>query len=237
MRYRSLGFSLAFLALTALAVGRGISVHLEPIQLPPTSPLNPPGRSDAVEDQILGPRLYSHPSGKTNPEQDRFFGTRSSRSPISLRSVSLAPLRPREEAPFELQQINCNDPKEPEYKRHPDVHRDAVNKGAKRFCESDFARDTLTIVDDTIDHPLHAWRWRYKDQMGVIQDYKVLWRAKCRTKQGFQDIGYPLGPGGPSCVDIMKDNYAKCNNGGIGGSTQAGCLVFTLNAGRKDNYY
>ncbi|KAJ0159259.1 hypothetical protein CTA2_10036 [Colletotrichum tanaceti] len=214
MRYRSLDFTLAFLALTALAAGRGIGVHPEPVQLPSASSHNPPGRYIAVEDPTLGPRSYSHPPGRTSPEEDPVSGPRYSysRSPISLRlrSASLAPLRPREEAPFEVQQVKCNDRHDPDFKGHEDVHRDAVDKGAKRFCESDFARDTLTIVDDTMDHPLHAWRWRYRDQMGVIQDYKVHWRAKCRTKLGFQDIGYPLGPDGPSCVDIMKDNYAKC---------------------------
>ncbi|KXH50206.1 hypothetical protein CSIM01_07430 [Colletotrichum simmondsii] len=124
------------------------------------------------------------------------------------RSSTSTPVQPRgDETPFKLFPIECNNPSYKEYKSHRDVHHDGVDKGVERFCDSDLARDTITIVDDVQDHPLHAWRWRYKDRYGVYLDFKVNWKVGCRTSQGFQDIQRPLGPDGPSCDDIMLANW------------------------------
>ncbi|KAI3535454.1 hypothetical protein CSPX01_11408 [Colletotrichum filicis] len=151
------------------------------------------------------------------------------------RSPTSTPVQPRgDETPFKVFLIECNNPSYKEYKRHRDVHHDGVDKGVEQFCDSDIARDTITLVDDVQYHPLHTWRWRYKDRYGVYLDFKVNWKVGCRTSQGFQDIQRSLGPDGPSCDDIMLANWKHCSNGGIGGVTQVGCLVFTLNAERRD---
>ncbi|KZL63550.1 hypothetical protein CI238_02901 [Colletotrichum incanum] len=206
----SLSLSLAYFVLATLVVGGGVSVHLEPLSLPPSFPNNFLGRTGTVKNHSLSPRSLHNRRGILMPVGDTSLGSRSIRSSI-FRHPSFSPApHLSEEAPFELHPIDCHNPDYPEFKSHPDVHRDAVEKGAERFCESDFARETLTTVDDVKDHPLHAWRWRYKDHMRVYQDYKVHWRVNCRTKQGFQDIGFPLGPDGPSCVEIMADNFRKC---------------------------
>ncbi|KAK1725732.1 uncharacterized protein BDZ83DRAFT_776422 [Colletotrichum acutatum] len=127
------------------------------------------------------------------------------------RSSYSAPIRPREdETPLDLFPIDCNNPSYKEYKRHRDVHHDGVDKGVERFCDSGLAHDTITIVEDVQDHPLHAWRWRYKDKYGVYLDFKVNWKVGCRTSQGFQDTQRPLGTDGPSCDDIMLANWKHC---------------------------
>ncbi|KAK1987068.1 hypothetical protein LZ30DRAFT_580746 [Colletotrichum cereale] len=205
---------LAIFALATCVVGRGVNIHPEPLSIHPSVF---PSKNGVSKDPNIRLRSYD--------------------SQLSHRSSFSRVVRPRDNAPFELGAVECNDPKDPEYKYHPDINSIDVDKSSTRFCESELARSTLTTVDDVRDHPLHAWRWRYKDYHQRLHDYKVHWRVNCRTKQGFQDIEYPLGPHGPSCVDIMRNNYRNCNNGGIGGSTQAGCLVYTLNTGRWDKYY
>ncbi|KAK2053345.1 hypothetical protein LY76DRAFT_619986 [Colletotrichum caudatum] len=192
-----------------------------------------------VHPEPLGvqPGLDDSFGGKSSISKDGNSGPRSDETQISRRSSSLRVVRPRDNAPFELGAPECHDPSLPEYKGHPDVHSDKVDNGSQRFCDSPLIRATLTAIDDVKNHPLHAWRFRHQDSTRTFLDFKVHWRVNCRTTPGFQDIEYPLGPYGPSCVEIMVDNYRKCNNGGIGGSTQAGCLVYTLHAGRKDQYY
>ncbi len=52
---------------------------------------------------------------------------------------------------------------------------------------------------------------------------------------GYNEI-YPANPlavkdpGATACQDLLVDNYKKCNNGGVGGSIQAGCLVYEFKA-------
>ncbi|EFQ28941.1 uncharacterized protein GLRG_04085 [Colletotrichum graminicola M1.001] len=189
------------------------------------------------EPTSVQPSLDDPLGGKSSMMKDAIIGPRSDESLVFRRPSLSRVVRPRDNAPFELGTPDCHDPNYPEYKNHPDVKAANVDEGSKRFCEHSLTRATLTAVDDVKTHPLHAWRWRYKDVASTFLDFKVHWRVNCRTTLGFQDIEYPLGPYGPSCVEIMIENYRKCNNGGIGGSTQAGCLVYTFNGGRKDQYY
>lgn len=62
------------------------------------------------------------------------------------------------------------------------------------------------------------------DAYGVTYIYEVSWIDGCVTTVARQDVSDPLGEGGKTCADIMVDNYRNCNNGGVGGSAQAGCL-------------
>ncbi|KAK1991408.1 hypothetical protein LX36DRAFT_590539 [Colletotrichum falcatum] len=212
-----LGCSLAILTLTTCVAGRVVDVHSDPVSVRPS--------------------LNDSDRGKSNISKDADTRPRSNESQILHGSSFSRAVRPRELAPFELRAVECHDPKYPEYKNHPDVHSQNVDIACSRFCRSALALATLTAVDDVKTHPLHAWRWRFRDHVYVHMDFKVHWRVNCRTEPGFQEIEYPLGPYGPTCRDIMFENYRSCNNGGIGGSTQAGCLVYTLNAGRRDKYY
>ncbi|KAH7491008.1 hypothetical protein FOMA001_g3656 [Fusarium oxysporum f. sp. matthiolae] len=65
---------------------------------------------------------------------------------------------------------------------------------------------------------------------GVVYEYKVNWARDCITDGDTQDIRWPLGQAGDiTAYSLMRDAFEKCNNGGIGGSIQAGCLVHTFN--------
>lgn len=50
---------------------------------------------------------------------------------------------------------------------------------------------------------------------------------------GSLDAANPLArkDAGPrECQNLFIDNYKKCNNGGVGGSVQVGCLVYEFKA-------
>ncbi|KAL5625863.1 hypothetical protein FOBRF1_000206 [Fusarium oxysporum] len=65
---------------------------------------------------------------------------------------------------------------------------------------------------------------------GVVYEYKVNWAQDCTTDGDTQDVRWPLGQSGDvTTSSLMRGAFEKCNNGGIGGSIQAGCLVYTFN--------
>ncbi|KAJ4246554.1 hypothetical protein NW762_013495 [Fusarium torreyae] len=64
----------------------------------------------------------------------------------------------------------------------------------------------------------------------VVYEYTVTWLQDCTTDTDTQDIRWPLGLGGDTTAySIMRDAFENCNNGGIGGTIQAGCLLYTFN--------
>ncbi|PNP86405.1 hypothetical protein FNYG_00107 [Fusarium nygamai] len=71
----------------------------------------------------------------------------------------------------------------------------------------------------------------YKEtSRGVVYEYKVDWAPDCTTDGDTQDIRWPLGQAGDvTAYSLMRGAFEKCNNGGIGGSIQAGCLIYTFN--------
>ncbi|KAM0074922.1 hypothetical protein ACKRZS_012982 [Fusarium odoratissimum] len=81
---------------------------------------------------------------------------------------------------------------------------------------------------------------------GVVYEYNVNWAQDCTTDGDTQDVRWPLGQSGDvTTYSLMRGAFEKCNftspnkkchtnsepgnNGGIGGSIQAGCLVYTFN--------
>ncbi|KAG7436377.1 hypothetical protein Forpi1262_v002397 [Fusarium oxysporum f. sp. raphani] len=65
---------------------------------------------------------------------------------------------------------------------------------------------------------------------GVVYEYKVNWAQDCITNGDTQDIRWPLGQAGDiTAYSLMRGAFEKWNNGGIGGSIQAGRFVYTFN--------
>jgi hypothetical protein len=62
----------------------------------------------------------------------------------------------------------------------------------------------------------------------VTYRYTISWIDGCVTTVGRQDVSDPAGEVGKTCSDIMKDNYLNCDNGGVGGTTQVGCLAMSF---------
>ncbi|KAF5557241.1 multidrug resistance [Fusarium napiforme] len=64
---------------------------------------------------------------------------------------------------------------------------------------------------------------------GVVYEYKVNWAQDCTTDGDTQDIRWPLGQAADvTAYSLMRGAFEKCNNGGIGGSIQAGQANYTM---------
>jgi hypothetical protein len=77
------------------------------------------------------------------------------------------------------------------------------------------------------------WETRSND---VPYQYNIYWKEGCLLDYPGSDEAYPSNPLGVGdvsptiCQDLLVDNYRACNNGGVGGSIQAGCLVYEFKA-------
>ncbi|KAJ0336125.1 hypothetical protein COL922a_008356 [Colletotrichum nupharicola] len=66
----------------------------------------------------------------------------------------------------------------------------------------------------------------------VLYTYNIFWMDGCEMDVDEVNAMVPLGKTGEgvTCTQFMIDNYKKCNNGGIGGTIQAGCVVYEFKA-------
>ncbi|KAI0127174.1 hypothetical protein BJ170DRAFT_624478 [Xylariales sp. AK1849] len=68
-----------------------------------------------------------------------------------------------------------------------------------------------------------------------LYDYSCSWVPGCVTTVDSQSFGFPLGsPSEITAYLLVREDYTKCNNGGVGGSCQVGCLLYTFEGARGD---
>ncbi|KAI1159223.1 pectate lyase superfamily protein-domain-containing protein [Nemania serpens] len=122
--------------------------------------------------------------------------------------------------------INCFN--EADFPGHGDVSSSAQDQFSQFFSDEDTQVDT--IGPDTPDVTLHG-----TDQHGVNYDYSAAWVDGCFTTVAEQSFGFPLGsPSQITAYLLVREDYTKCNNGGVGGSCQVGCLLYTFTGALGD---
>ncbi|KAM7211124.1 glucan-beta-glucosidase [Rhypophila decipiens] len=129
--------------------------------------------------------------------------------------------------PYTRGPVNCH--KESDFPGHADIQ-----SGDQDDFSVDFSG--LFASDKTLgpgDAPITL---RKRDGHGVNYDFRAEWVSGCKTtvdRQGFQ---YPLGMSQSliTAYLLVREDYTKCNNGGVGGSCQVGCLLYTFTGGLGD---
>lgn len=117
----------------------------------------------------------------------------------------------------------------PVFCKNPDGdHRD-VNPGSQRtladhFCEADLLDTSIIKVEPGME-PFGSTK---QDNHGVNYYYEVKWVDGCKTTVDGQDPSFPLGGRDPSCQDLFVRAFKNCDNGGIGGYIDAGCVRYTF---------
>ncbi|OLN87028.1 hypothetical protein CCHL11_06540 [Colletotrichum chlorophyti] len=132
---------------------------------------------------------------------------------------------------LEMHPIQCNN--EDDFRGHADIHPQRQRQSVVKFCNQvRWGYKPFTRDDDIKQNHLRGIRRRYTDGAGVNHDFRIIWEGGCRTTAHEQSPYRPLpGDSGPNCYQIMKWNFRNCTNGGVGGSTKLGCLVYTYNGG------
>ncbi|KAK8134605.1 hypothetical protein PG984_006617 [Apiospora sp. TS-2023a] len=102
---------------------------------------------------------------------------------------------------------------------HKDVRREDVINTANKACAAapqKFTKDTP------------RWQKKYTEG-GTDYFYSIEWQGGCRTDVEEQDIQMLDGKTRyPNCWHMMHDSWANCDNDGVGGNRQAGCLQYTF---------
>ncbi|KAK2678985.1 hypothetical protein RAB80_004166 [Fusarium oxysporum f. sp. vasinfectum] len=116
---------------------------------------------------------------------------------------------------------------DPECLEPADGDHGAIDPGT----QDDYAEDFSSQEPDGGWEAGADIRHSYKETPhGVVYEYKVNWAQDCITDGDTQDIRWPLGQAGDiTAYSLMRGAFEKWNNGGIGGSIQAGRLVYTFN--------
>ncbi|KAK0666621.1 family 71 putative glycoside hydrolase [Cercophora samala] len=151
---------------------------------------------------------------------------KSTSKPTSPTSTSNPNTRPLARGP-----INCF--RESDFPGHADVQ-----SGDQDRFSVDFSSLRKGMGDDdTIGPGDKPITFRTKDGKGVNYYFQVEWVAGCVTTVGRQSFGFPLGTASQNLITaylLVRENYTKCNNGGVGGTCQAGCLLYTFEGARGD---
>ncbi|KAL0781718.1 hypothetical protein CaCOL14_003053 [Colletotrichum acutatum] len=204
---------LAFMTLAAnLVAGEATfygTIPASEIQIPSSTK----GAAASWTTSFIAPRFTSKPGGSS-------FDNRVWYAQEIFDEIP--PLEKRINVVINQQPRNCN--KEADFNPHPPIHSDKQLKGADYFCNN---------YAGFMESGMKSLRVEWHDEFKGRHQYKVSWAEGCVTDGDRQHVKYPNGLSNtnPSCNDLMRDNYLQCNNGGVGGRVQVGCLVYAYNGG------
>ncbi|KAH8686198.1 hypothetical protein BGZ61DRAFT_392794 [Ilyonectria robusta] len=128
--------------------------------------------------------------------------------------------------PLTRQAIVCHN--EADFPGHADI-----NGGSQDDYSTDFSGLSGPNGDDNLYDGAGIIELSKSDKHGVSYYYSVNWIDGCVTTQDTQNFRFPLGMGGIITAYLMvREDYTKCTNGGVGGSVQVGCLLYTFTGGK-----
>ncbi|RYC55050.1 hypothetical protein CHU98_g11165 [Xylaria longipes] len=133
--------------------------------------------------------------------------------------------------PLQVFDIVCNS--EADFPGHGDVSPGAQDNFAVHFSGLDGPGGSEYMSSTT-----PTFEMKIADKHGISYDYSVGWVPGCVTTVDEQSFRYPLAVGDlnvvvgdPSKVTaywLLRVVFTDCNNRGVGGKRQAGCLEYTF---------
>jgi hypothetical protein len=128
--------------------------------------------------------------------------------------------------PLEFKPVVCKN--EADLPGHADISPGDQDLGAELFCEKIWPEDSATMGPG--DEPYSKTRSGTHD---INYFYEIKWVEGCKTTVDAQKMIDPIGKGkGNTCEFILVNAYKNCNNGGVGGYIDAGCLRYTFIGGQ-----
>ncbi|KAF2125602.1 glycoside hydrolase family 55 protein [Dothidotthia symphoricarpi CBS 119687] len=132
---------------------------------------------------------------------------------------------PNPTTPLEMKSVVCNN--EANFPGHADINPVFQSSFADRYCEVDTGDSNIDTMGPG-DPPLGVTR---SDTFNINYFYQIQWLDGCQTTVARQDVHDPLGDGSHGCPDILNDAFSNCNNGGVGGYIDVGCLRYEFDGG------
>ncbi|KAK5652352.1 hypothetical protein OQA88_10544 [Cercophora sp. LCS_1] len=140
----------------------------------------------------------------------------------SWAATSTAPTEPEPtKVPQEFGSKACWN--EDNYPGHGDINEEWVVDYVFYAC----AKDTAAV--DFVMRPGESHTWNTITN-GTPYWFSVSWMENCVTDVEEMSVWVPSPNDGRTCYTIMEDNWRTCNNGGVGGYQEVGCLRYIFEA-------
>ncbi|KAI1379243.1 hypothetical protein F4677DRAFT_465450 [Hypoxylon crocopeplum] len=173
------------------------------------------------------------PSSTISSTTTRSSSTSSSSSTSTTTTSSSKteppPPPPTPTTSLEFKDTACHDAAD--FPGHGDISSDSQGNYCNDFENMDGPNDSVDMSPDS--PPLTLKR---SDLHGINYEFTVVWVSGCVTVGATQNFKYPFFGDGkrltPSASTIVRGVYMDCNNGGVGGKRQAGCLEYTFTGGK-----
>lgn len=128
--------------------------------------------------------------------------------------------------PLTRQEVICH--KESDFPGHGDIQGGDQDKWSTEFSGLSGPNGNDELSDGSPKIELDK-----KDKHGITYHYEVEYVKGCVTTKSSQDFRFPLGLGSQVTAYLaVREPYTKCNNGGVGGTNQVGCLKYTFTGGK-----
>ncbi|KAL7906301.1 hypothetical protein GGI35DRAFT_482472 [Trichoderma velutinum] len=151
--------------------------------------------------------------------------------PVATTSITYtteSPPEPTEtpKTPLELKPVVCSD--ESNFPGHGDVHKRDQERQAESFCETYFLdRNQKAIYMNSQSKTVWVTGGGLFGEDHLY--FSVSWIDGCETTVDSQNVMLPVGDINVNCGNILFKTYTDCNNGGVGGYIDAGCLRYQFN--------
>ncbi|KAM7214287.1 Peptidase S8/S53 domain containing protein [Rhypophila decipiens] len=120
--------------------------------------------------------------------------------------------------------------KESDHPKHGDIQSADQEKFAAEFCTKHINQEYSGFNPRAMTSANTDILRRYVDRHGVTYSYSVQWIRGC-TEFATMDILTPAPNEG--CWWMLHRTYLDCNNGGVGGYHEVGCLRYTFREGDR----
>lgn len=180
-------------------------------------------------------------SSTTLDESDTQTSSKSaSTAAITSPSSSFATSSPIETAIMTISEVTeptpvCHD--ESDFPDHPPVDAALVDRGAEFFCRvrRQWYPGYEGVTNMTSDSATEEVTYQEVNSR-VNYSYELVWKDgdACEYITDVQQIDKPIGGEAWDCRTLFTTAYSGCNNGGVGGYLDAGCLRYTFTGGQDD---
>ncbi|KAK4210470.1 hypothetical protein QBC37DRAFT_390473 [Rhypophila decipiens] len=120
--------------------------------------------------------------------------------------------------------------KESDHPKHGDIQSADQEKFAAEFCTKHINQEYSGFNPRAMTSANTDILRRYVDRHGVTYSYSVQWIRGC-TEFATMDVLTPAPKEG--CWWILQRTFLDCNNGGVGGYHEVGCLRYTFREGDR----
>ena len=130
--------------------------------------------------------------------------------------------------PLEVKPVVCSN--EDNYPHHGNVQGDKVKQLGIPLCRRWKSKD--------VGFDAESFKDNLEDVYGVKYSYSVERTEGCVTTAVTQNVWSPMGDDGPTCPEIMHNDWKHCKaNSGVGGYIDVGCLRYHFMGGQGEDLY